>query len=197
MNKKLVYGVGINDLSEKVYVNGSIIPLYGCWNNMLKRCYELKYRITHPTYIGCIVCDEWLVLSKFKKWFDVNYKEGLELDKDILVQGNKIYSPDTCCFVPKYLNRLLTDSGSSRGDLPIGVTALKPSIKSRRITTTYLMTCSNGYNKAITKAFKTVEEAQEWYSVTKKRIVAEQVQRALDEKAIDQRIADALLSREF
>ncbi len=49
----------------------------------------------------------------------------------------------------------------------------------------------------LTKTFKTIEEASAWYSATKKRVVAEQVQRAIDEGAIDQRIADALLSREF
>lgn len=57
-----------------------------------------------PTYEGCTVCDEWLYFSNFKKWFDENYIEGFQLDKDIIIRGNKVYSPQTCCFVPKEIN---------------------------------------------------------------------------------------------
>ena len=88
---------------------------------MLERCYSPKLHAKEPTYIGCTVCPEWHYLSNFKRWFDNNYVEGYHLDKDILVKGNKIYSPETCCFVPKEINFLLLNNKSRRGDFPIGV----------------------------------------------------------------------------
>lgn len=43
------------------------------------------------------------------------------IDKDIIVRGNKIYGPETCCFVPVELNSMFTKSNSIRGSCPIGV----------------------------------------------------------------------------
>lgn len=190
MRKKnmLVCGVGINDLDENIKVNGKHLPFYACWRTMLQRCYSEKCQINHPTYIGCSVCEEWKYLSNFRRWFDLNYVERFQLDKDILIDDNKLYSPDTCCFVPKYLNTLFTDHRNARGDLPLGIT---------RNHNGYMAQCWNGNGKQLNKTFKILEEAVAWYSTTKKRIVAEQVQRALNEGAIDQRIADALLRRKL
>ena len=78
------------------------------WENMKQRCYSEKYHKKYPTYKGCYVCDDWLNYDNFKKWFDKNYNsetmKDFVLDKDILVEGNKIYSPETCCFVPQEIN---------------------------------------------------------------------------------------------
>lgn len=71
---------------------------------MLSRCYTRRKGASANTYIDCYVCDEWLIFSNFKKWFDEHYVEGWHLDKDILVKGNKVYSPETCCFVPISIN---------------------------------------------------------------------------------------------
>ncbi len=194
---KLVHGVGVNDYEEAILVNGKNIDSYSCWSKMLERCYSAKLHFRYPTYIECSVYEEWKYFSNFKQWYDANYRDGFHLDKDILVEGNKVYSPDTCVFVPKYLNLLLNDHGRARGDLPLGITACKPNKSNRKISTTYRAMCHDGYGKRLSKTFKTVEEAQNWYSATKKRVVAEQVQRALVEGAIDQHIADALLQRKF
>jgi len=51
--------------------------------------------------------------------------QGKELDKDILVIGNKIYSPDTCCFVSKSLNNFFKPRMSNAGSLPQGVSKNK------------------------------------------------------------------------
>lgn len=193
---KLVHGVGINDYEGSVYVNGKRIESYRCWKSMLERCYSSTFQIRCPTYVGCTVCVEWLSFSNFKKWYGENYREGFELDKDILVEGNKIYSPDTCVFVPHYLNTILIDSGKSRGDLPLGVCIKRMIIKGKTYEY-YRAHCSDGYGKQLSKTFKTLAEAVAWYSATKTRIVTEQVQRALYENAIDQRVADALLQRTF
>ena len=116
-----VYGVGINDFNNNVSVNGHRIKSYSHWSNMLRRCYDPKFHLKAPSYIGCTVCDDWLLFSNFKEWFDNNYREGYQLDKDILFKGNKIYSPETCCFVPKEINYLYTKSKATRGEYPIGV----------------------------------------------------------------------------
>ena len=81
---------------------------YSVWSGMLNRCYNKKH--PNKAYIGCSVCEEWYNYTNFEKWFDENYYtidgEEIELDKDILIRGNKIYSPDTCIFVPKRINSL-------------------------------------------------------------------------------------------
>ena len=113
---KLSYGVGINDFEGQVNINGRNIKSYQVWRNMLERCYNTKLHTKRPTYIGCTVCEEWLYFSNFKKWFDENYRWDLDekglkpsLDKDLLVDGNKIYSPATCIFIPSKVNGFMTN----------------------------------------------------------------------------------------
>lgn len=194
-DSRLIYGVGINDL-DSISVNRKPISAYQCWMSMLQRCYDEKYQTKQPTYVGCTVSDEWLLLSNFKQFYDINYVEGFQIDKDILVRFNKIYSKDTCCFVPKYLNCLLTDRSNARGDLPLGVSALKPNNRGR-LNTSYLAKCNNGNGTPITKTFKTIHEAVEWYSVTKTRIVREVATKAIEAGHINQKIFDALTSRQY
>lgn len=105
-------------------------PLYKkalkVWGSMWQRCNDPKLHQVEETYIGCKVCDEWKSFIKFFEWFCDNYytieNESVQLDKDILLKGNKLYSPDTCCFVPHTINSLLTKSDRKRGKYPIGVT---------------------------------------------------------------------------
>ena len=120
-----VFGIGTNDADYQTQSknNGkkTTCPYYRKWVGMLERCYSVKYQARRPTYIGATVAEEWLLFSTFKQWMETQDWEGLELDKDILVAGNKHYSPSTCCFVPRELNQLLNDRGASRGALPRGV----------------------------------------------------------------------------
>jgi hypothetical protein len=125
----LTYGVGINDADYSISnysVSGSKKHLlYRCnyfsaWKGMLMRCYSEKYKSKKPTYLGCSVCEEWLTFSNFKKWMENQDWHGKQLDKDILCAGNKIYSPDNCCFVSAKLNNFLTSSGATRGEYLIG-----------------------------------------------------------------------------
>lgn len=120
--RRLVFGVGVNDSSKAISKHNIRNDKdYYLWHGMIQRCYDDYTQKIYPTYNGCTVCDEWLYFSNFKKWFDENYIEGYQLDKDILVKGNKVYSPDTCCFVPFEINTLFTKSNAKRGVLPIGV----------------------------------------------------------------------------
>lgn len=81
---------------------------YETWTSMLERCY--KNEKTFPAYFGvCSVCEEWLNFQNFAEWFHENYYEcndRLHVDKDIILQGNRIYSPDTCLLIPQKLNVL-------------------------------------------------------------------------------------------
>lgn len=88
---------------------------------MIRRCYDSKSLEYKTTYQDCEVCDEWLFFSNFKEWFDENYIEGYSLDKDIRVHNNRIYSPETCCFVPKEINTIFITNKNKRGDFYIGV----------------------------------------------------------------------------
>ena len=96
-------------------------PYYTKWMSMLKRCYSENSLTTNPTYKGCSVCDEWLTFSNFRRWMETQDWEGKALDKDLLVYKNKVYSPETCCFISSKLNTFLVKSDKIRGDYPLGV----------------------------------------------------------------------------
>lgn len=143
--KKLVYGAGINDADYAVkkqetigYVNGKrkqkliwACPYYQAWKDMLRRCYYTKAQERNPTYIGCTVAKEWHTFSNFKSWMEKQDWEGRQLDKDLLFEGNKIYSAETCVFVMQMVNKFTTDSGASRGEWLVGVDWNKQSEKFR------------------------------------------------------------------
>lgn len=119
-SKKLVYGKGVKGDSISC-MNGKLSKPYTTWRNMLERCYSQNYHLRKPTYINCSVCKEWLYYPTFKEWFDENYVEGWQLDKDLLVNGNKIYGPNTCIFVPTQINTLFNGHDRARGEYPVGV----------------------------------------------------------------------------
>lgn len=130
---KLVYGWGINDVNYEVYgyelVNGKrkrvwICPYYAKWKKILERCFCLKRQAKQPTYRGCTVSEKWKYLSNFIKWVDSQPNkdwQNCEPDKDILLEGNKHYSPETVVFVSRKVNGFIKDCGKSRGKYMIGV----------------------------------------------------------------------------
>ena len=109
--RKPLYGVGINDswyvISKKTEGKLILCPIYRVWANMITRCYSDQYQKKHPTYEDCTVCDEWLLFSCFYKWAVNRYIIGYDLDKDIKLPDNKIYSPMACIFVSKEVNYLV------------------------------------------------------------------------------------------
>ena len=132
--KKLVCGVGINDAdyviqkNEVIQVNGKrkqrlvwACPYYRAWGSMLERCYSSKLQERSPTYKNCTVSKEWLTFSNFRNWMEKQQWEDLQLDKDLLVEGNKIYSAETCVFVSRTVNMFTIDRGAARGEWLIGV----------------------------------------------------------------------------
>ena len=114
---------------------------YETWSGMLERCYNPKYHAKEKSYKDCTVCEEWHNFQNFAKWYDENYYEvkgeQMDLDKDILVKGNKVYSPETCIFVPKLINSFTNKRQNLRGDLPMGVTCKSDNNKK------YIARCGN------------------------------------------------------
>lgn len=115
---KLVCGIGINDYDGSIKIDGRAIKSYKIWMAMLGRCYNIKDKKYHQYGAkGVKVCDDWLYFSKFKKWFDENYRydlieQGIKiaLDKDLMSNNSKIYSPQTCIFLPDRINSFIATS---------------------------------------------------------------------------------------
>lgn len=79
---------------------------------------ETKAWIKHPCVKMYFNHVKWL------EWYTsclAYYKNGYDLDKDVLVKVNKVYSPCTCVFIPHRINTLLISCCHSRGTLPVGV----------------------------------------------------------------------------
>ena len=96
---------------------------YKSWFNMINRCYSPSILKRRAGYMDCYVCEEWLIYENFKEWYDINFIEGYELDKDFLQEGAsvKVYSPETCTFLPKEINGFLTNKRVNKGKYPTGV----------------------------------------------------------------------------
>lgn len=153
-NKKLVYGVGNNDADYSVaktevigHVEGKRkqklvwrCAYYRVWESMLARCYSAKLQAHSPTYQGCTVATEWHLFSNFKRWMETQQWEGNQLDKDLLIEGNKVYSPDTCVFVSQVVNSFTIDCRAARGEWLIGVCWTKGKNK-------FKAQCSNPFTK--------------------------------------------------
>lgn len=121
-----VFGIGYMGIGKyKATANGSITIEYKKWHGMMQRCYDPYCINRQPRYINITVCKEWLNFQVFSEWFNNNYyevkNERVELDKDIIKRGNKIYCPEYCSLVPQSINAMLTKNNKFRGEYPIGV----------------------------------------------------------------------------
>ena len=138
------------------------------WTDMLRRCYDVngKYYDRYGA-IGCRVCEEWLCFQNFAEWYYNNYYEidnkVMNLDKDILIKGNKIYLPKTCIFVPHDINKLFTKSNKTRGEYPIGVSKSKTYGKVRARCSVNGKTKELGEYYSIEEAFQVYKKFKESY----------------------------------
>lgn len=127
----LVYGIGKNDVRfcTSTRYMGKFVKhrAYESWRLMLKRCYCKNYQQKHPTYVGCTVNAEWLSFNNFYEWWKSNFVEGWQLDKDLLINGNREYGKNACLYVPKELNVFTIGRDSFRGEYPIGASYDKAS----------------------------------------------------------------------
>ena len=182
-----VLGVGYFGVGKYVSkINGKKTPEYYKWINILKRCYCDKESLKYPTYKEVNVCEEWKCFQNFAKWVEENYKPEVmhkwHLDKDILCKECKIYSPETCAFVPQEINKLFTLSEKTRGALPIGVVKVNKKFQAQ---------VSNGTGKQIrSKVYETIEDAFQAYKIAKEAYIKEVADKWKDK--IDPRVYEAM-----
>lgn len=112
-----IVGVGVHPVS----INRKATKAYQTWRDMIRRCYDPVELIRRPTYSDCTVCPDWHNFQKFAGWFNDNYINGYELDKDIKVLGNRVYSQDTCIFVSQVVNKVAAQAKVYAFVSPLGV----------------------------------------------------------------------------
>ena len=172
-NDNTVYNIGrLGQGKYKSKFNKKQTIQYQYWFDMMKRCYSKEYHKRFPTYKDCSVCEEWHNFQNFGKWFDENYytieNETMALDKDILVKGNKIYSPETCVFVPQRINSLFLKRNKSRGKYPIGTTYNK---RDKKYESCCHMYKNNRYTRHAIGNFDTPTEAFTAYKTFKEQYI--------------------------
>ena len=182
-----IFGVGY--IGDGIYSTLNNKKAYSTWRFMLQRCYDPKYIQKHPTYKGCRVYDKWHNFQVFSDWFQSNYYEIegqlMNLDKDILCKGNKIYSPSACVFTPQRINTLFTKCDGSRGNYPVGVYYHRKKYNSH---------CNiNGKRKHL-GCFDTPEEAFQVYKKFKEKYIKEIAEEY--KNVIPQKLYEAMLRYE-
>lgn len=164
--RKTVFGVGINDANYITHdkVTGDHCPFYKKWSSMMQRCYSIQFLSKRPTYKGCYVCSEWLLFSNFKSWMVEQAWEGMELDKDILVKGNKCYSPYVCLFVSAEVNSAMCFDKAKSKALPLGV-----SIDGKK----YRARCNIKGSRVNLGVFDKLTDAERAYKMAKEKNIIE------------------------
>lgn len=183
-----VHKVCIMDIPKELNMMVGKAREYIVWNSMRQRCYNENTGKSYENYKNVEVSDYFKYYSNFKIWcsnqigFNI---EGFELDKDILVKGNKVYAPETCCFVPKEINTMFTNSRRCRGAYPVGVYYKKRISK-------YVSRISK-YGEVIHLGnFDTPEEAFQTYKLEKEKHIKEIANKWKDQ--IDPRVYEALMN---
>ncbi len=181
---KLVYGEG--KYSSGKYVSHTTIEGRHCktkeyshWTSMLGRCYSTKQT---TGYIGCTVSENFKNFQYFAEWCNNQFgfgEKGYHLDKDILLKDNKVYSEDTCCFVPKRINYLVLNKRWNRGEYPMGVCYDKTAKRFKANITANNKTINIGNYKTPIEAFLAYKEVKEAFirevAENYKALISEQV----------------------
>ena len=188
-----VYGVGVLGTKYPSKVNGVKTKEYTLWQSMLQRCYSDSSKKKRPTYIGCEVSDNFKSYEYFYEWCHEQIGFGndgngnpFQLDKDLLIKGNKVYSEDSCVFIPAEINTLLIKCTATRGEHLIGVCwnktnrAFKAKVSKNKGKTEYL------------GLFNTELEAFNAYKEAKESFIKEQAEKYKSQ--IDPRAYEALMN---
>ena len=181
-HKSPVNGKGVHDVDGD-YNSAALRRWYGIMARTDSMCQKQEY----PSYKGVSVCDEWLLFSNFKQWLENpanGFLPGYHVDKDLLVKGNRIYSPDTCCLLPPEINTMLTLQHRKNKDLPLGVTRARYS-SSRYIAV---------YRRVRLGTFDTPEDAFLAYKHAKESHIKNVAKSYFLNNKITQKVYEALMN---
>lgn len=191
----LTFGVGYTDGEVTKNEAEDHLPYYRHWKQILERSYCPKLKKKYPSYDNVTVCEDWHSLKNFKIWFDNNYQQGWDqycLDKDLLCDqlNFKIYSPETCVFLPHRLNTLIIKRYKNRKnkELPIGITKKSKNSK-------YCARCQIGESQPhVIGYYKDLNEAWEVYRNFKQNYIKELSEDYFNKGLIDERAYKALMN---
>lgn len=162
------------------------IPAYSQWKAMNVRC-EDKYKEKFPTYEGCEVSNDWLRYENFYDWIIEQKGYGLRdstgilhnLDKDLIVSGNLVYSQETCVLLPPEINRFLVSNRVKDRELPLGISMDRGLFRA-------------GYSNINLGRFETLDEAVTAYEKARKEQACKLANKWVDQ--IDNRAYNALIN---
>jgi hypothetical protein len=178
--KPSVFGVGY--MGEGAYSSGADhkkSQSYSVYTKVIKRCYDENIYEKQPTYRDCTICSEWLCYNTFAEYYETNlfYGLGYDLDKDLLVSGNKHYSAETCVMLPVEINRALAGN-------PVNETGYYGVTKKHN---RYQSRCTiEGNERKYLGSFLTLEEASAAYVKAKEayiKTLAEKWKGKIEDKA--------------
>lgn len=191
MNRKSgLYGFGINDADYpiKSRVDGKcvIVPEYSRWISVVQRSNDPKEKARKQSYEDVYCSEKWKYFTDFSDWLHTQpYWQELFLDKDILFPGNKEYGPDTCVFVPGYINMITIISNNQKtvNPLPVGVSKTRSGTYQAR------------YGSKCLGNSKTPEESHKRWQLAKADAIYEAVEKYATEPWFRTDVADALMAR--
>ena len=182
-----VCGVGYLGVGDfRCSLDSIVTQEYAKWHHMIHRCYDAKFHEKNPTYKDCMVCDDWHNFQNFAEWYtkQKGYDENYELDKDLLIEGNKIYSPETCVLSPHEINKIMNKKELLPKGCPLGVSFSNSKNKFSASVRVNGNSVHLGY-------FDNQFEAESVYIRAKKEYLR---QKAFEwESRIDRKLFDALL----
>lgn len=176
-----LYNVGFLGVGTyAMTINGKPTCAHKAWSGVIERCYSTRLRHSRPCYSDVTISGDWHNFQNFAKWFysQRGAELGWEIDKDLLVTGNKHYSPETCILLPRRLNTAIIHVGSNENVLGYSYHPVS------KLYSTMVSTPAGGRNIY----FKTKDECVKYYYKSKSEqlsSLANEWREELDPKAFD------------
>jgi len=202
---KLVYGNGVNDTNisgpAAYRRDGRLIhyPEYEMWKGMLLRSFSQREKVRRPACVDSLCCEDWKLRSNFQRWYFsftehlANDGSKLHLDKDLLFIGNNLYSPETCCLIPNYLNLSIRDG--TRTDVPWVRYVQKPDMVNP-LKKPWRASVYNEGKHIELGMFSTQAEGHYFAQICKANVLETSVlPRYVEEKSVNNSVVEALILR--